>query len=115
MNSKFFNNLLFGLILLTLLALYAHANWMTRSLRIDLIPNATVTVVDDHSFGGTSVATLVKSNKGYTLQCTITDKYQWRFCEIDFRLTEDNSGLDLSDFDSIKLDIESKGPEKTIL
>lgn len=110
MASRSFHQLLIGLVLLTLLSLYAHANWMVRTLRIDNAPGFAVSVVDDRAEGGKSVATLIKGPSGTALRCDIVPAYQWPFCELDIRFSKDDQGLDLSRFDSLRLSIRATGP-----
>jgi signal transduction histidine kinase len=109
-------HLLLGLVIATLVALYAHANWMSRSLRIDDIPGAIESAVDDRPEGGKSVAVLEKRGKAHILHCHIAAGYQWPFCELDIRLGSNENGLDLSSFDSIRLNISTnrKGPDGAV-
>ena len=101
----------FSLVCLTLLALYAHANWMNRNLRLEAHSQFTVSTVDDRAEGGKSVATLEKSEQGYVMHCNIQAGYQWPFCELNIRFSEDDKGIDFSRFNAIKLSIRIKGPE----
>ncbi|MDO9191519.1 MAG: ATP-binding protein [Undibacterium sp.] len=105
-----FHKLLIGLVLLTLLSLYAHANWMVRTLRIDNAPGFAVSVVDDRAEGGKSVSKLIRQPSGTVLECDIRPAYQWPFCELDIRFSQDDQGLDLSKFDSLRLSIRAQGP-----
>nr|WP_314859423.1 ATP-binding protein [uncultured Undibacterium sp.] len=110
------NTLMLGLVLLTLIALYANENWMTRSLRIDALTNLPITVIDDRPAGGNSVAKLRKDSKGLHLDCEIQAGYQWPFCELEINLKNKVSktiqGIDLSQYDSLKIKVRSDGPEK---
>jgi signal transduction histidine kinase len=111
MNRKTFDRLLILLLGLTLLALYAHANWLDRNLRIDLLPNTTISAIDDRPEGGKSIATLIKTKNGLVLNCNIQDGYQWKFCQLDIRLSQDNSGINFDEFETLSLQIKSKGAE----
>lgn len=106
-----FQRFFLSLVLLTLLALYAHANWMTRSLRLDADSQFIVSVTDDRPEGGKSIAILEKPAKGYLMRCDIQAAYQWPFCELNIRFSDDNNGIDFSRFDTIHLAIRIKGPE----
>ncbi len=101
-----------SLVLLTLLALYAHAHWMTRTVHIDGRSKLTVSAVDDRSEGGKSVAQLQASPQSLRLGCNIQVAYQWPFCELAIRISSNDQGLDLSKFDRLKLRIKASGPEK---
>ncbi len=106
-----FQRFFLGLVLLTLLALYAHANWMTRTLRLDVYSQFTVSTTDDRPEGGKSVATLERPKNGYVMRCDIQSGYQWPFCELNIRFSEDDKGVDFSRFDTLHLAIRVKGPE----
>jgi len=111
MGKKSFQKLLFALVMLTLLALYAHANWMTRTWVISGLPYSQISAVDDRPLGGSSKAQLIRTDKYTQLQCQIETTYQWPFCELALEFTPNASGVDLSQFDSIRLSIRTKGPE----
>jgi signal transduction histidine kinase len=100
-----------GLILLSLLGLYANENWMKRRIRIDAQSNLTISAVDDRSEGGKSVATLKKTAQSLQLECDIVAAYQWPFCELAIGLSKDQLGLDLNQFNSMRLQLRSEGPE----
>ncbi|MES2128306.1 MAG: ATP-binding protein [Pseudomonadota bacterium] len=101
--------LLLGLVVLTLLALYANSYWMVRTVRLDQASAKDIIVIDDHEQGGSSVARLERDASGTHLLCQIGLDYQWPFCELALRL--DEHGLDLSRFDTLRLAIRSSGPE----
>lgn len=111
MNHRHFSGLLLTLVLLTLLALYAHANWMTRTLRIDAHSPLIVSAVDDRSEGGLSVAELKRERERFKLLCNIRPQYQWPFCELAIRLTKDNAGVDLSAYNKLLIHLSAKGGE----
>lgn len=106
-----FQRFFLGLVLLTLLALYAHANWMSRILRLDAYSRFTVSAIDDRPEGGKSIATLEHPKNGYAMRCEIQAGYQWPFCELDIRFSDDNIGIDFSRFDTLHLAVRIKGPE----
>jgi signal transduction histidine kinase len=110
MAGKTFQRMLLALVLLTLLALYAHANWMVRTLRLDTMQGSEAAAVDDRSEGGKSVSALLRQGEGLRLQCDIAPAYQWPFCELDLRFSKDDQGIDLSRFDTLRLSIRATGP-----
>ena len=97
-----------GLVLLTLLALYANTHWMVRTLRLDQVGGNDVIVIDDHALGGNSAARLERDTGGTHLVCQVGMAYRWPFCELALRL--DRHGLDLNQFDSLRLTVRSSGP-----
>jgi signal transduction histidine kinase len=110
-NHRLANNILLSLVLLTLIALYANEHWMTRSLKIDASTVLGITAIDDRPEGGKSIGSLRKDQHGLHLECEIQASYQWPFCEIEIRLSDNARGLDLSQFDSLRLKLRSDGPE----
>jgi signal transduction histidine kinase len=110
------HRVLIGMVLATFLALYANANWMGRTLRIDTVPSGIESAVDDRPEGGKSVATLERRGHAHVLHCKIVAAYQWPFCEMDLRLGPDEHGMDLSAFDSISMSVRTnaKGPSGAI-
>lgn len=111
--SRFIRRFILGLILLSLLSLYANENWMKRRLRIDPQTNLTISSVDDRPEGGKSIATLKKTGQALQLDCDIVAAYQWPFCELVIDLNKEQLGLDLNQFDSVRLQLSSDGPEAT--
>ncbi len=116
MKTLSFRHLLLGLVVATVLALYAHANWMGRTVLIGDSPETVESPVDDRPEGGKTVATLERQGKTRILHCKIVAAYQWPFCELDIRLGSGEHGMDLSSFDSIRLVIRTsrKGPDSAV-
>ncbi|MES2049467.1 MAG: HAMP domain-containing sensor histidine kinase [Pseudomonadota bacterium] len=106
-----FQRFFLGLVLLTLLALYAHANWMSKTLRLDAYSQFTVSVTDDRPEGGKSIAVLEHPKNAYAMRCEIRAGYQWPFCELDIRFSANDQGVDLSHFDTLRLAVRVSGPE----
>ena len=104
-----FQRMLVGLVVTTLVALYVHANWMNRSVDLAAVPAENISTVDDRPEGGKSVATLERRGNISILHCKIEAAYQWPFCEMDIMLATPTKGMDLSSFDSITLNIRTKG------
>ena len=111
MVNRLFNRLLLGLVLVTLFALYAHEKWMWQTWRLDQLPSSQISVVDDRPEGGKSVAQLVQKDNAQIMLCEIANAYQWPFCELALRISPNDEGVDLRRFDTLKLKIESIGPE----
>lgn len=107
-----FNRLMLSLVLLTLLALYAHDHWMTHTVQIDGRSQFAISAVDDRPEGGKSYSQLHRSPQKLRLDCDIKVAYQWPFCELAIRLSRDDKGLDLSRFDRLTLKIKASGPEQ---
>lgn len=110
MVNRTFNRLMLCLVLLTLLALYAHAHWMTHVVRLDQKTWTAISAADDRSEGGKSIGELAANSRGLHLQCTIAPGYAWPFCEIEITLTPNGIGINLNDYEKIRFFMHSKGP-----
>ncbi|GGX02296.1 hypothetical protein GCM10011282_05470 [Undibacterium macrobrachii] len=110
--NRFFRQFILSMVALSLLALYANEHWMTRRLQIDFMSDEKVSAIDDRSEGGKSIAKLIKNGHALTMECDIIAAYQWPFCELAIKLKDDNSGIDLNQFDTLKLQIRSTGPQQ---
>lgn len=110
--NRFFRQFILSMVALSLLALYANEHWMKRRLQIDFMSDEKVSAIDDRSEGGKSIAKLVKNDRALTMECDIIAAYQWPFCELAIKLKDDNSGIDLNQFDTLKLQIRSTGPQQ---
>jgi diguanylate cyclase (GGDEF)-like protein len=97
----------------TLLALYANEHWMTRTLRIDASTLAAgrVSAVNDQDEGGRSVARVEQQGSGWVLHCDIQPGYEWPFCDLQLRLGTKDQGLDLRQFDNLRLWVSAAGAE----
>jgi diguanylate cyclase (GGDEF)-like protein len=105
--------LLLLLLLSTLVALYANANWMQRVLRIDAHSHRAdwVAAVNDREEGGNSVGRVERQGSGWALDCDIRPGYEWPFCALQIQLGEKEQGLDLTQFNSLRLWLRASGPE----
>ncbi len=110
---RLLRRIILGLVMLSLLALYANEHWMKRYFKIDANQPFNVSVVDDRPQGGNSVARLTKNAENLRLDCDIAAGYQWPFCELAIQLSDNESGIDLNQFDQLRLKLTSSGPEKT--
>ncbi|MBR7800177.1 sensor histidine kinase [Undibacterium fentianense] len=99
-----------GLILFSLMALYANEHWMKRYLTIGANSTYPVSVIDDRPEGGESIAKFEQTQEGYELECQISMVYQWPFCELAFELSGNDQGINLNQYDTVKLQIQSEGP-----
>ncbi len=100
-----------GLVLATLLALAWHSRAPDRSLVINADSAFGMRTVDDRASGGKSRATLKRGNGSLVLECNIEAAYQWPYCEIAVDLGAAPQGMDLSQYDTVKLWLRAEGPE----
>jgi diguanylate cyclase (GGDEF)-like protein len=69
-----------------------------------------VEMIDDRIQQGESVAKLTRRPDALVMDCDISPAYQWPYCTYYFPLSLDSSGVDLSAFDSISIDMSYVGP-----
>ncbi|KAF0813175.1 Response regulator PleD [Andreprevotia sp. IGB-42] len=98
------------LTLLTVTLLVWHQYGMNRVLRIDGSSPYKMEAVDDRLTGGGSRASLKRVGTRLHVECQLSDKYEWPFCELGIPLTKPQNGLDFSDFDHVTLKVAYQGP-----
>jgi diguanylate cyclase (GGDEF)-like protein len=101
-----------GLIVLTVTLLVWQHFGMERVLEFSSASGRKVEVVDDRDEQGESVATLTRRPDALVLDCDLRLTYRWPFCQLKFPLSRNGSGVDLSEFDAISLDLSYEGPKK---
>jgi diguanylate cyclase (GGDEF)-like protein len=65
---------------------------------------------DDRFQGGESVASLERVGDAMALNCQLSKKYQWPYCETEIFLAKMPEGIDLTGYDSIRFNIDYAGP-----
>jgi diguanylate cyclase (GGDEF)-like protein len=105
------------LVLLTLTLLLWHRFGMERVVELSAAHPHEVSVDDDRSetdtpgvLPGNSVATLEKNEHALTMRCHLGQEFSWPYCKFRFMTGHDGKGIDLSDFDTISLDLSYAGP-----
>jgi hypothetical protein len=95
---------------ITLVSLISFNTLMNKSYVItpDKYPTRVNT---DRDHDGGTVGSLHKSEDGIELQCDFERTYSLPFCEIEFVISTQNKGLDLSTFDSVTINMEYEGQE----
>lgn len=71
-------------------------------------------VATDQALGGRSLASVHSENNLTTMSCELnsSENYRWPYCELTIRLSDDiKNGLDLSQYNSVILDVDYNGPE----
>lgn len=87
-----------------------HRYGMNRTFGLADLRTHPVSPSDDRIFAGESVATVTRTPDGLLLECRLVATYAWPYCELRLQLTPDNTGIDLSRFDTVSLDIRTQGP-----
>jgi diguanylate cyclase (GGDEF)-like protein len=105
------------LVLLTLTLLLWHRFGMERVIELSPLHPHEVSVYDDHDESSqasdqpdNSVATLEKSADALTMHCRLGRALSWPYCKFRFVTGHDDKGIDLSEFDTISLDLRYDGP-----
>ncbi|MFM2644347.1 GGDEF domain-containing protein [Vibrio chagasii] len=95
---------------ITLLSLVSFDKLMNKSYVISPDKYPTLANTDRDHDGGT-VASLYQSNNGIELQCDFKRTYSKPFCEVEFVISKEGKGLDLSTYDSVTINMDYKGQE----
>lgn len=110
MRNKWLVGWVFCLLVLSVaLPLWRHFG-MNTSLRVDGAGPYPVDVSDDRELGGASAASVVVAGHAPVITCRIELGYAWPYCSVGITLGKAPHGVDLSRFDSVKLDIRAHGP-----
>jgi len=103
------------LLALTVGLLVWHHYGMERVLELSDRTHAHVDVVDDRIMQGASVATLAHEGGAMRMRCQLSHKISWPDCKYMFFLSDTAAGIDLSQFDSVSLDLRFHGPGRPAL
>ncbi|CAH7283328.1 Diguanylate cyclase [Vibrio chagasii] len=95
---------------ITLLSLVSFDKLMNKSYVISPDKYPTLANTDRDHDGGT-VASLYQSNSGIELQCDFKRTYSKPFCEVEFVISKEGKGLDISTYDSVTINMDYKGQE----
>ncbi|MFV0574306.1 MAG: GGDEF domain-containing protein [Vibrio sp.] len=83
------------------------------SRTLDITPqNYPFSVETDRFWNGASVADIKLNKDKATMSCELKESdYQWPYCEFTILLSQQiDQGIDLSNFEQVKLDIDYQGP-----
>ncbi|KAB0300657.1 diguanylate cyclase [Vibrio fortis] len=88
------------------------------SFHIDMDKNFTVTpdrfdlkVNTDQDYGGGTRGHVTQENDSITLHCNFKRDYRSPFCEVEFVISEEGQGVDLSKYDSVSINMDYEGQE----
>jgi diguanylate cyclase (GGDEF)-like protein len=83
---------------------------MARIVELSANGDFAYEVLDDSKdHGGSTVSHVIEGNK-IRMNCMLVRQFEWPYCSIRFTLGIAPNGKDMSDFDSISLDITHQGP-----
>lgn len=102
------------LVLLTIVAIIAEKKILQASMSINPQSGYSIDVYDDTRNGGNSHAEMVNP-QNFQWRCVLKDKFTYPYCgfEIFFDPKREN-GVDLSNYNKIRLWLDYKGPNKTL-
>ena len=98
------------LMALTIGLLTWHHYGMERVIDISGKKYTTLQVTDDRESGGASVATLERADGVLRMRCQLSRKIAWPNCKYMFFIGQGAKGMDLSEFDSVSIDMRYSGP-----
>ena len=99
------------LLAATVLALVWNEFGMERHLVFSAKSGAPVSTVDDGSSGGKSSSKFRREGDDLVMDCDIRAGYAWPYCNLVFDLGKIPKGIDLSGFDSMRVQASLDGPE----
>lgn len=100
-----------GLLLVATIGLLTwHRYGMERVVELSDRQRTVVEVSDDRISGGASVATLERRDGALRMRCALTRRVAWPNCRYIFLISRTSTGLDLSEFDSVSIDLRYAGP-----
>lgn len=104
-------SLLFVLLLaLTAGVLLWHQFGMMNIVELNA-PSVALRAEDDRSDGGASVATLRRNGGAIEFRCHISARGRWPYCKAIFDLDPSGRGIDLSDYDSMVVEVRTPGKD----
>ena len=87
---------------------------MERVLEFSNASRREVYVYDDRVQQGTTVGTLTKKPGSLVMDCDLHATVEWPYCIMLFPISQDSKGIDLSEFDTITVEMAYSGPAKYI-
>jgi diguanylate cyclase (GGDEF)-like protein len=98
------------LSILTVGLLFWQHYGMERVVELSANGDFPYEVLDDSADNGASVVSHVVRGDTIAMKCLLVQKFGWPYCSVRFSLGSATRGMDMSDFDSISLDIRHRGP-----
>jgi diguanylate cyclase (GGDEF)-like protein len=102
------------LIVFTVILLAWQYFGMERVLEFSNASGRDVIVYDDRVQQGHTVATLTRKPGALVMDCDIHPDVEWPYCILMFPLTQDSKGMDLSEFETITVDMSTYGPDRHV-
>ncbi|WP_177196863.1 diguanylate cyclase [Duganella sp. CF517] len=103
------------LMAVTIGLLIWHHYGMERVIDLSHRNNVMLEVQGDVSSGGSSVATLERGDGVLRLRCRLMRTIDWPSCKYLFVISQTGKGMDLSEFDSVSVDVHYRGPGRHAL
>jgi diguanylate cyclase (GGDEF)-like protein len=103
------------LLALTVGLITWHHYGMERVVELSAANNADVQVLGDQIRGGASVGRLERAGGVLRMRCDLSHRIDWPSCGYLFPTTRGASGLDLSEFDAVSVNVGYQGPKPHVL
>lgn len=87
---------------------------MERIVELSAASGVPVVAEDDRQDGGATHSTLSTRDGNLRLACTLIKKFDWPYCKFVFQLSSDTTGIDLSAFSFMTMEMSISGPSKNI-
>ncbi|WBS01014.1 GGDEF domain-containing protein [Pseudoduganella sp. SL102] len=104
-----------ALAMITAGLLVWHHFGMERVIDLTTRPGVRRDVMDDRWMGGTSRVALERHGNALTMRCQLARTIDWPACKYQFAMSDTETGIDLSEFDSVSFDVTYRGPGRRSL
>lgn len=99
-----------ALLLVTLLSLPAYETLMIKTLTINFAQGYTAKAIDDSAQDGNTSSSIRETPEGSVLDCELRDRFEWPYCEIGILLGENGKGIDLEQYDRMRIKLSYSAP-----
>ena len=109
MHNKRLKLFILNLLLVTAGLLLWHKYGMNLNIEVNPKSAYPIKVNDDRWEGGASEVSLDRTSDAIIMKCKLKKQYNWPYCEAIITISDEPNGIDMSNFDYVLLDIETKG------
>ncbi|MFP5393465.1 MAG: GGDEF domain-containing protein [Gammaproteobacteria bacterium] len=107
---KIMQYLVGALMFLTITLLVWQHYGMERVIELSPRGAFPYAVFNDDKDGGASIVSADIRDDALVVNCTLVRQFEWPYCSVRFSLGTPTRGMDLSDFDTVVLDVRHTGP-----
>ncbi|WP_051279784.1 GGDEF domain-containing protein [Chitinilyticum aquatile] len=103
-------NVIIVLLLVTLISLPVYEVLMIKTLVINQEQGYSSKAIDDRIQGGNTSSSIRVTPEGSVLDCELRPKFEWPYCETGITLGENGKGINLEDYDRIRIKLGYVAP-----